>query len=646
MSLLAIEWTRTGIRLGCRPDPQRPPIRLDEAVPALLASAPSPGGGATHGNLGTDLAQAFEAFLEPNGADRDAQTAAELTLQLRRLLEAIHLSDEATILILGEVSRVGLVLPPNVPVSRQRSMSTLLSQAAVDVTAVPRAAATLAGIHGAYPHHLTYLRIRWNEDLECDLMASGTSPNELGRAAPGKRLRGVGITEWIRILAHQLAKQHKLPMAEALWSAHACIDPSSAGPRPAAEGLAPALPEEAAAAWESLRPRAEAFLRQAIVSAASAGARSLVVESVSPGLARGRVLLKRMFSNGEIPFHQNTTGDEALFGLFALLPTPAILPYDCGVLLRIKGEEQGIGTLVLVSPAFVGTEAESEPLKMRTQEGQSLEIAFYTRRIDHESGQVTAQVMKSHIFNPRTDAKGGASVSVRMRVDESSAGEAVITAVINDRNAGDSIRFERLPFVTDSALTEPPYRSVEALAAMGWTDRIRNIRTKEGSCGDWSVERWRSAFEGTSGPISRANYAGMIMRAVLECLGALETATAKSFQEVAKGIPGTLQKDEWVSSAAPEQMHRAMREALFGALRNSVREAAELGGSNCRSWLNAQGSTDPESPNEPAVRAGINALTQDLSRHPKWEPVVAAAAELPPLYHHACSPPDSLNIDW
>ena len=159
-----------------------------------------------------------------------------------------------------------------------------------------------------------------------------------------------------------------------------------------------------------------------------------------------------------------------LLGLHYCVSEKPKLPYDCGILIKRPGDENGIGTLVLMRPASVGTRRDSGPLEILMSGLTTLEVTFYLRCLDMTTKNVRYEEMISHRMAPKIDDQGYARVSASMQVCEKDGEEGNLTLCIEllDETGGEVIRFEHLPITGGRPMYWPPLRHAESPIGLHW----------------------------------------------------------------------------------------------------------------------------------------------------------------------------------
>jgi hypothetical protein len=336
--------------------------------------------------------------------------------------------------------------------------------------------------------------------------------------------------------------------------------------------------------------------------------------------------------------------DPALLGVHYCVRARPLLAYDCGFLLKRPDAPLGIGTLVLVRPSAIGEERQSEALELPLPAAASLEISFYTRRLDEAAQGVIYDVMRKHVFVPSRNASGEARVRVAMRVEQGEEHLATVTVDIHDLNSNEHIRFERLPLIGESELDEPPLRDARQLPAVDWTEKIQQAR--ELSQPPNTVDEWRQALEGRAPRHPRAAYVSHILDSVRMMINALADTYGKRFEDLAAGLRTWLLTDELVASRDPEDFQSEGRRLLFDTMHRAAGLVAENGGRHCRAWLRAHPTTDSAPSEASCAERLVNSISQDRAAATDDSGLILAATQLQSVFHLTCSSPYSLNIAW
>ncbi|MBM3879466.1 MAG: hypothetical protein FJ387_07055 [Verrucomicrobia bacterium] len=321
-----------------------------------------------------------------------------------------------------------------------------------------------------------------------------------------------------------------------------------------------------------------------------------------------------------------------------------MLAYDCGFLLQPPAATLGVGTLVLVQPAAVGDERQSEPIELPLSDAAALEIALFTRRLAGAATGVRYDLLRSHVFVPTRNAAGEARLRVAMRVEEGHERLATVTADIHDLNSHEHIRFERLPLVGASELMAPPLRDARQLRALEWAQKIQQAR--QGSPSPASVDQWRQALEQRAALLPRAAYAERLLDTVRLVMRALAKLSHKPFAEVATGLTTWLVTETAVQSRAPDEVQSEARRLLFQTMHRAASLIAAGGGHRCRAWLRLYPSGGAV-PSEPTcAQRLVNSISQDRATSVDPAGLTAATTRLQSAFRLACSSPSSLNIAW
>jgi hypothetical protein len=388
---------------------------------------------------------------------------------------------------------------------------------------------------------------------------------------------------------------------------------------------------------------------------ACAAAREARRSGVSVAMLSGRMfrsplllgVVRDALRAGGIDSVADTVGDSALLGVHYCVRARPLLPYDCGFLLKRPDAPLGIGTLVLVRPAAIGEERQSEALELPLPAAASLEISFYTRRLDEGAQGVIYDVMRKHVFVPSRNAAGEARIRVAMRVEQGEEHLATVSVDIHDLNNNEHIRFERLPLAGESELSEPPLRDARQLPALDWAAKVLQAReSREQSAQPSTIDEWRQALENRAPRLPRAAYANHILNAVREAIRAVTGAYDKEFEALAKGLSTWLLTDSVVEIREPEDFQAEGRRLLFETMHRAAGLIADNGGRHCRAWLRSHPSAETVPAEESPAARFVNSISQDRAEAVDTSGLMDAATQLQAVFHLTCSSPYSLNIAW
>jgi hypothetical protein len=338
-------------------------------------------------------------------------------------------------------------------------------------------------------------------------------------------------------------------------------------------------------------------------------------------------------------------GDDALLGVhYCVLPRP-LLPYDCGFLLKPAGATRGIGTLVLVRPAQIGEERQSEVLEIPLAAGTALEMAFYTRRLDDAAQAVLYDVMRQHVFVPSRTAAGQARICVAMRVEQGDERLATVTVDIHDLNNHEHIRFERLPLRGEARLEQLPLRDARQLPALAWATKLAEAPAKSTSPNS-SVAAWRRVLEQRAALLGRQDYADYLVGAVRNLFSGVAEALGVDFGDLAEGLKTWLVTEAAVTANPPAEFQTEGRKLLFATMRRAAASMAQHGGGHCRTWLRQHPEQTSVPSDESPAQQFVNSVSQDRAGSSDTAELAQALAALQTAFHHACGSPHALNIDW
>lgn len=681
MSVLGLRCDSSGIRLSCRPDPARPPQPLD-ALCSLELPATVPVSTEVNATGTLPVEELFRRCFTHPGA-RSTPTPAWLpeavTAWFRALVAAIDGNPDLNVLLLGGVEQFAVVAPAGAQPAQVEAFRGAAGKAGRPVTVVLDPVAAFAWATRAFEPLRPFLLCEWEDDLVCRTVIAYDTLHHLSTVGEPLRRRGLGSATWVDRLAH--AVQGKLapgaaPVPAGHVRRHAAAGfeqmlhtgtvelPAQPAPTPIAGSPAPstttsnpppaplpALPglssTEVAGAWATPRHLATNFATAAARAACGCGAGTAVLSGPLFNLPLLEEDARTGLRAGGMREIVSTRGEAALLGVhYCVHPRPR-LPYDCGFLLRRPGSPRGIGTLVLVRPAALGEERQSEEFELPLPPAASLEIAFYLRRLDETQRAVLCEVMRSHVFAPALNNSGHARVRVAMKVEADSSHQPTVTVDVHDLNSQEHIRFERLPVTGGMPLEASPLRDPRELPAVDWAPKIDTARVSgPGGTPPDTVRKWRDALEGRGIKPPRAAYAAYLVNTVVSLFNATAAVGGCSFTDLAAGLKTWLNVESQVEARAPEDFQSEGRRILYEAMRRCAQALANQGGTHCRAWLRKHPAAGAGPVSAKCAPEFVNSVSQDRAGQPDPGDLADVLDQVQRVFHLASEPPHSLNVDW
>jgi len=335
-------------------------------------------------------------------------------------------------------------------------------------------------------------------------------------------------------------------------------------------------------------------------------------------------LVEAALAHAQIPIRCAGFAD-AHAGAHELYREQEPLPYDCGFIVRKPSTPFGVGTLVLIRGQQIGDSRISNPIEHRAENGETLEVAVYIRRVELDSSAITYEELESRRFAADPGEDGTVRLHAQMRVNPpaSDSGQVTVSIRIDDLKGGRTISFERLGLRAVARLDRLPLRTPSQLAGAIWADNLEQIRRQLPHLGrDLSVEQWLGALRGGGQKVSRRIYA----ISVLQLIGPDTTSQLAS--------------ETFIAGADPEEFQAEVRLALFAALQRMAKQYG--GGAALRRWRQTYRADAKSPPAEVCSRDLVNALSQDNAD----QAAIELASQLQRSYHLACSPARSLNVAW
>lgn len=665
MSVLGISWQNGEVVVSCQPDPTLQPQRLDRLCgsPALLQAERA---------FSTELSRR-SAAADLTAGDQDSDDV--LPALLSRFLEVVDADEIALTQMMGSVEHIALLLPSARDGSRASTLLRLADRLPVPLTAVAYPSAAIAGEFGrCLPRH-PYLLCEWNEDLVLSMAFSYDDPAYFSRTGPRWQVKDVGPRRWRRLIEAGL-KKASADGAEERWPGTELrlsnVDPCERAELLVGELLCPArnsgtqadsLDKKNAPADESPKqplidalssclfpiPQIAGNLFKTCLDQIDTG-EPLTGILMGPGFAvtaHARIARELLQAKG----HRVVDAEEAsvLRGLHLCVRPRPKLPYDCGVVIKKPGASSGIGTLILTRAMGIGDSCSSEEFVVAGSPGETMEVAFYLRHLDLEAEQVNYEVMHSHLFAPRLDAKSRARLSVMMCVDTDPDASDRVTVNIDlkDRVSKDTLRFPHLPVVGGQRMERPPLRDNTSVIGIDWGQRIAQVL---GNLGEGDVDKlslgtwWKLLPVYTTQKVKRIEYIRHILRMASRVAG-IEMEPGMS--EIHFRNEGKLLYGDNVETLDPERIQEAGRYLLFDAMRYLARQVVDGAHSSnhCRRWLEVYGRAAP--PIDPhCANELLNVVSQDLAGKAEEGAFSQRLTDLPVTYSYLCSPPDNLNIQW
>jgi len=710
VSVLGYGWTSQGVWLSGRPDPARPPCRLDgasrsgcpqgTAVPAEVCAS---------GYLaGHELLERWFVPAAVRGRAKPDWLTAALTRYFEGLFHWLCRDADLQVLLLGGIEQLVIVVPPHARPPDTEALRAILPASGLTVTVIAHHVAAIAGLLEGFVPQQPFLACDWDNDLVLRTVLTHDTLCHLGQVGGGQRLRGAGRASLERhLIRAALAKHPRPPLADqasghpgdALADLAASVaafvedvlaggdlrfsvvlEPAGVPSRPAAavRRLPPARPvaearsaghepesavashaaaggapweitmseDEVLESWTPVFERAANFLRATAREAGRAGLEMATLSGQFFQVPRLSGLVRAVLDEEGFSAPSGTPIDAAMRGLHTCVRGRALLPYDCGVLLKSRVSTVGVGTLVLVRPAAIGEERQSDVLCLPVPQDAAVEVAFYLRRLNADATKVIVEVMKSHSFAPALDGAREARLQVSMRVDLDAGGQATVSVDLHDLNGNQHIRFERLPLAGAVPLRSLPLRDARQLRAVEWLERIRRLRASlsPGSMPS-TVKDWRRLFQ--SGPrVSRRTYAGEICSAAAGFFQAVAGACHCKADELAQGALTSLAVEAFWKAASPDQIQAEARRLLFAAMHVGAGVMAEAGCNHCATWRHLFPDTAQTPADDVCARKFLTAVSEDLAGQDAEAVVVGAVEGMLRMHHLACCSPSTLNVAW
>jgi hypothetical protein len=601
-----------------------------------------------------DVAGWLAANLElPAAPAEAAERRAAIGRSFAGILKAINDDDEILGLLLGPVDHLAFVAPDAATPAGIERLQRLAEGVPCQTTVLSYATAVVADLLGKVDPEQPYLLCEWNDDCVLSTAFSHSTLRHVTRSGRPYVLGNVGRRAIAAHIEQSLApkvehghhlRPRMIELSTALLGGTLRLPASVSAGSETLELTAADLEQ----ALEPLTAKVRRFLEAAAARIELPLPRLAVPSGTAWRLAAfaraaGEALSRAGF---EYPL---TPADAALFGVHACVKAQPALPYDCGVLIRHPGSELGLGTLVLIRPTAVGQRRESGELELPAIRGETLEVAFYLRRIEFQDDKagLEYQVMKSHTFVPCPDDAGRVRLAVTMEaVAATQVPEGVtVTIELQDLIAGETLRFENLRLSGGQPLSRPPLRDPGEVRGAEWGARIHQILdrlTKEARRG-LPIEEWRSILEGRplggsvtlpSPSIPRREYARQI----------LELRTLTGPPGSSGCTPCSLMDGDFVDACTPAEFQSAARAFLF-CLMHSIAGRWTVQRSPLERWLRTYPLQDI--PRDPAcAQEWFNALSQTLAGSHEDAAMDEQARGILRFFGFACSAPEVLNVAW
>ncbi|HOX02587.1 MAG TPA: hypothetical protein P5555_08795 [Candidatus Paceibacterota bacterium] len=711
MSVLGFGWTPYGVWLSVRPDPARPPCRLDGLCRCdLPQTIDVPVEVIASGRLaGHQLLQRWFAPAPSRARAKPAWLTAALARYFQDVFHAVRNDPDLQVLLLGELDQFVIVVPPHARPSDIQALRTVLPTSPLTVTVVAHHTAAMAGLMEAFVPQQPFLACDWEDDLVVRPILAHDTLCHIGQTGNSLRLRDAGRTALERCLLRAVLSkgpvstiqnrggapqadlsagvaapvaafvERALAGGDLRFSAtiHSTAQPGDPAPavrvlppcKPASKnsaaepGTQPAMPADTAShaaspwkvtlsedevtkCWAPLFERAGNFLRATLREARRAGLDTATLSGCMFDAPRLSGALPTVLEEEGFHTPPGSPSDAVVRGLHFCVRARPMLPYDCGVLLKSRGAPVGIGTLLLVRPASIGEERQSDILSLPVPADAALEVAFYLRRLNANATRVICEVMKSHSFAPALNAAREARLRVAMRVDQEAGSQPAVSVDILDLNANQHIRFERLPLTGTVPLRTLPLREARQLKAAPWAEKIHRLRASiPPDKLPRTVDAWRRLLE--SGPqVSRQTYAKELCGAAANLFEALAFCYDKQCEDFAKGVRTQLMIELFWKTAEPAEIQAEARRLLFQTMQTGAGVVAKAGGNHCAAWQHAFPASAGPPPGDTCARRFLTAVSQDLAGLDFEAAIVGTVEQVLRMYHLATCSPLTLNVAW
>lgn len=662
MSTVSIAFSASRPRIGVCPDPNRPPILLEDVVDINLSTEvqlKKKGSGSETlpvrrllstidavvtretNEVVKNAEQTQPSFTKSklNPSPQNDLTADELVVvfagYLTELARKLRSSAEVVAVTMGSVDQMILVVPPDVSAetrSRISEVNGFLDD--INVVIVPYHASVMLyyGENGQIPSR-PFIDLQWESDLRVGKRSfPAGDANDMAYLGEDCVFADANMQKWRRAIEAWLLGCLEEEVQNNLdWSKSREIEFRNWCEMTSDKLLTAVLDEERSfrlvfGDWTNdIDEKTMAELRAMLLVGTSnftnaalldQGATDKKTAVISHGSMCSKPAIQNMIqrecSRLKLADLASDTDKRAALGAFQLVEKPPCVPYDCGILVRPVGEHEGIGTLVLLRGATADTKAISKTFSLPERESRNIEVLFYTRQVDFESFDVAYSFAEKDIrFAPAHDDTGKTNFYATMELKTDSEGRVdAVRTVLHDNVCNKSYKFPVLPFTGGSSESATIQRGKVDKDAKDWLVRIGNVPDADKSR---TLEEWRRLLD--LGILTRDQYIIHIF-----------------------GIEGLISRAHLLDpTCAPEDVQKEGREYLHGRMKTI---AESVGGNHVQAWVNSH--PQPER-NQELAREFKNSVFQDAvgDNH-----MLDQAATIADRYGNVCANPKALNVDW